>query len=154
MSVGSLRLAKRVRLKDDAVRGGVLDAEELPSGPIGVLGDTGSQRIDTLVHDLVEQSGLAGAIVQSETIGKAMSDLRDFMFARLYLGPEVTHERQKIRAAVRTLFDHFCDHPEQIPASIPDGELSRRVTDYIAGMTDRFAVAMFEALAVPTAFTP
>ena len=55
---------------------------------------------------------------------------------------------------MRTLFDHFCDHPEQIPDSIPDGELSRRVTDYIAGMTDRFAVAMFEALAVPTAFTP
>jgi dGTPase len=76
------------------------------------------------------------------------------MFARVYLGPEVTHERAKIRTAVRTLFDHFCDHPEQIPASIPDGELSRRVTDYIAGMTDRFAVAIFEALAVPTAFTP
>ncbi len=139
---------------DDAVRGGVLDAEELPSGPIGVLGDTGSQRIDALVHDLVEQSALAGTIVQSEIIGEAMSELRDFMFARVYLGPEVTHERAKIRTAVRTLFDHFCDHPEQIPASIPDGELSRRVADYIAGMTDRFAVAIFEALAVPTAFTP
>jgi dGTPase len=55
---------------------------------------------------------------------------------------------------VRTLFDHFCDHPEQIPDSIPEGELWRRVTDHIAGMTDRFAVAVFEDLAVPTAFTP
>jgi dGTPase len=139
---------------DDAVRGGVLDAAELPIGPIAVLGDSGSQRIDTLVHDLVEQSALAGAIVQSEEIGGAMSDLRDFMFERVYLGPEVTHERAKIRIAVRTLFDHLCAHPEEIPESIPDGPLSRRVTDHIAGMTDRFAVAMFEALAVPTAFTP
>jgi dGTPase len=139
---------------DDAVRGGVLDADELPAGPISVLGDTGSQRIDTLVHDLVEESARAGAIVQSSLVGEAMSELRSFMFERVYLGPEVRHEREKIRAAVRTLFDHFCDHPEQIPESIPDGKLSRRVTDHIAGMTDRFAVAMFEALAVPTAFTP
>jgi dGTP triphosphohydrolase len=55
---------------------------------------------------------------------------------------------------VRALFNHFCDHPEQIPESIPHGPLARRVTDHIAGMTDRFAVALFEALAVPTAFTP
>jgi dGTPase len=139
---------------DDAVRGGVLDAAELPSGPIAILGDTGSQRIDTLVHDLVERSADAGAIVQSELVGAAMSDLRDFMFEHVYLGPQVTQERAKIKVAVQALFNHFCDHPEQIPDSIPDGPLSRRVTDHIAGMTDRFAVAAFEALAVPTAFTP
>ncbi len=139
---------------DDAVRAGVLDAAELPSGPLAILGDTGSQRIDTLVHDLVERSAQAGAIVQSEPVGDAMSELRDFMFEHVYLGPQVTQEREKIRAAVRTLFNHFCDHPEQIPDSIPDGALSRRVADHLAGMTDRFAVAVFEALAVPTAFTP
>jgi dGTPase len=139
---------------DDAVRAGVLDAAELPPGPIEVLGDSGSQRIDTLVHDLVEQSARAGAIGQSQVVGEAMKDLRTFMFERVYLGPEVTHEREKIRNAVRTLFDHFCDHPELIPDSLPAGERSRRVPDHIAGMTDRFAVAAFEALAVPTAFTP
>jgi len=139
---------------DDAVRGGVLDAADLPVGPIELLGESGSQRIDALVHDLVEQSALVGTIAQSETVGASMSELRDFMFARVYLGPSVTRERQKVRAAVHTLFDHFCDHPDQIPDSIPDGELSRRVTDHIAGMTDRFAVALFEDLAVPTAFTP
>jgi dGTPase len=139
---------------DDAVRAGVLDAAELPSSAIAILGDSGSQRIDALVHDLVEQSALAGVIVQSEPIGAAMSELRDFMFEHVYLGPQVTHEREKIKIAVRSLFSHFCDHPEQIPDSIPDGPLSRRVTDHIAGMTDRFAVALFEALAVPTAFTP
>ncbi len=55
---------------------------------------------------------------------------------------------------MQVLFNHFCDHPDQLPDSIPEGPLSRRVTDHIAGMTDRFAVATFEALAVPTAFTP
>ncbi len=139
---------------DDAVRGGVLDAAELPSEPLRILGETGSQRIDTLVHDLVECSDRAGAIRQSETVGVAMSELRDFMFERVYLGPQVAPERQKVRIAVQTLFRHYCDHPEEIPESIPDGSLSRRVTDYVAGMTDRFAVAAFEALAVPTAFTP
>ena len=139
---------------DDAVRAGVLDAAELPRGPIAILGDSGSQRIDTLVHDLVERSAEAGMIVQSELVGEAMSELRAFMFEHVYLGPQVTHEREKIRAAVRVLFNHFCDHPEQIPDSIPDGDLARRVADHIAGMTDRFAVAAFEALAVPTAFTP
>jgi dGTPase len=139
---------------DDAIRAGVLDAAELPRDAIEVLGDSGSQRIDALVHDLVEQSALAGAIVQSEPIGAAMSALRDFMFEHVYLGPQVAQEREKIKVAVRSLFSHLCDHPEQIPDSIPDGPLSRRVTDHIAGMTDRFAVAQFEALAVPTAFTP
>lgn len=139
---------------DDAVRAGVLDAAAMPSGAIEILGDSGSQRIDTLVHDLVEQSALAGSIVQSAVVGEAMSVLRDFMFEHVYLGPQVTHEREKIKVAVRSLFNHFCDHPDQIPESIPEGPLSRRVTDHIAGMTDRFAVALFEALAVPTAFTP
>lgn len=138
---------------DDAIRGGVLDADELPREAIAVLGSTGSRRIDTLVHDLVEQSADAGAIMQSEAVGAAMSQLREFMFERVYLGSQVTHEREKIRLAVRTLFDHFCDHPEMIPGSIPEGTVARRVSDHIAGMTDRFAVAAYEALAVPTAFT-
>jgi dGTPase len=139
---------------DDSVRAGVLDAAALPAGAIAVLGKSGSQRIDALVHDLVEQSAVAGEIVQSESIGGAMSELRDFMFEHVYLSHQVTQEREKIKVAVRSLFTHFCDHPEQIPESIPDGSLSRRVTDYIAGMTDRFAVALFEELAIPTAFTP
>jgi dGTPase len=139
---------------DDAVRAGVLDARRLPDDAIEILGDSGSQRIDTLVHDLVEQSAQAGEIVQSAIVGEAMSALRDFMFEHVYLGPQVTHEREKIKVAVRALFNHFCDHPEQLPDSIPEGPLSRRVTDHIAGMTDRFAVALFETLAIPTAFTP
>ncbi|MGH2843423.1 MAG: deoxyguanosinetriphosphate triphosphohydrolase [Solirubrobacteraceae bacterium] len=139
---------------DDAVRAGVLAPADLPAQPIAILGAAGSRRIDTLIHDLVEHSAAAGEIVQGEEVGGAMTALRKFMFERVYLGPAVTHERAKIELAVRTLFQHFCEHPERIPASIPAGELSRRVTDHIAGMTDRFAVARFEALTVPRAFSP
>ena len=139
---------------DDAIRAGVLDQSDLPAEPIAILGPTGSRRIDALVHDLVENSEASGKIVQGERIGGAMLALREFMFANVYLGPGVTQEREKIRHAVKTLFDHFCKHPEQIPDSIPDGDLPTRVTDYLAGMTDRFAVAQFEALTIPTAFSP
>ncbi len=55
---------------------------------------------------------------------------------------------------IRSLFDHYCAHPEEIPDSIPPGELPRRVTDYLAGMTDRFCIRRFEALSVPVAFAP
>jgi dGTPase len=139
---------------DDAVRAGVIGPEDLPADPIGILGDTGAHRIDTLVHDLVEHSAAAGEIVQGEEIGGAMAQLRAFMFQRVYLGPEATREHEKIDLVVRTLFDHFCAHPELIPASIPEGDVARRVTDHLAGMTDRFCIAQFEALAVPTAFAP
>jgi dGTPase len=139
---------------DDALRAGVLSVSDLPAEPISVLGDTGTRRIDTLVHDLVENSEAAGDIVQGESIGGAMSALRTFMFERVYLGPEARREGAKIRLVVRTLFDHYCEHPEEIPPSIPDGELSRRVTDWIAGMTDRFSLRAFETLSVPVAFAP
>jgi dGTPase len=139
---------------DDAVRAGVIGVADLPAEPIAVLGDTGSHRIDTLVHDLVETSAAAADVVQGEEVGAAMAALRAFMFERVYLGPEATREHAKIDLVVRTLFDHFCRHPEEIPASIPDGELSRRVTDHLAGMTDRFCIAQFEALTVPVAFAP
>jgi dGTPase len=137
---------------DDAVRAGLLSVDDLPSGPIEVLGETGPRRIDTLVHDLVEQSEQAGDIVQGDLVGGAMSDLRSFMFERVYLGPKASHERAKIELVVGVLFNHYCDHPDAIPDSIPQGESSRRVTDYIAGMTDRFCIRAFEELSVPVAF--
>jgi dGTPase len=74
------------------------------------------------------------------------------MFDRVYLGPAATREHAKIHRVVRSLFDHYCAHPEEIPASIPEGPLDRRVTDYIAGMTDRFCIRTFEALSIPVAF--
>jgi dGTPase len=83
-----------------------------------------------------------------------MDQLREFMFERVYLGPEATREHAKIELVVRSLFDHYCARPEEIPGSIPAGPLERRVTDWIAGMTDRFCIRMFEALSIPVAFAP
>ena len=139
---------------DDAVRAGVISQRDLPAGPISVLGRTGSQRIDALVHDLVEASAGAGRIAQGERAGTAMQELRSFMFERVYLGAQATRERAKIELVVRTLFDHLCAHPEEIPGSIPPGHLARRVTDHLAGMTDRFCIRAFETLSVPIAFAP
>ncbi len=137
---------------DDAVRAGVIAPGDLPGGPIAILGQSGSQRIDALVHDLVEHSEAASEIVQGQVIGAAMAELRSFMFERVYLRPETAREHAKIAFVVRSLFDHYCAHPEGIPASIPDGGLSHRVTDYLAGMTDRFCIHAFEEMSVPVAF--
>jgi dGTPase len=119
---------------DDALRAGVLDHDELPAGPLELLGDTGSRRIDTLVHDLVETSARAGDIVQSEDVGDAMLELRAFMFERVYLGPHAAGEHARARTAVRRIFDHLLER----------GESAESATDYLAGMTDRFALS-FEA---------
>ncbi len=137
---------------DDAVRAGVITARDLPSGPIAILGGSGPHRIDALVHDLVEHSQTAGEIVQGEAIGEAMAQLRSFMFERVYLRPETSREHAKIELVVRSLFDHYCANPQEIPASVPGEDLPHRVTDYLAGMTDRFCIRAFEEMSVPVAF--
>jgi dGTPase len=139
---------------DDALRAGVLREEELPSEPIAVLGDTGSRRIDTLVHDLVEHSARAGDIVQGDEAGAAMDVLRSFMFDEVYLGPAARREHAKIEGMMRTLFEHYVAEPERIPdgGGAPDADLPQRVTDWLAGMTDRYCIRAFEALSVPEAF--
>ena len=73
----------------------MISSRDLPAAPIAILGETGSARIDALVHDLVELSARAGAIVQGERAGPAMAELREFMFDRVYLGPEATRERRR-----------------------------------------------------------
>jgi dGTPase len=116
---------------DDAVRFGILDPGELPREEVALLGDRGSQRIDTLVHDLVETSERAGDIVQSEEIGEAMLALRSFMFERVYLGPHTRHEQERARATVRRIFEHLAG----------GGEEPEQIVEFIAGMTDRFALS-------------
>jgi dGTPase len=139
---------------DDAVRAGVLREDELPAGPIAVLGDTGSRRIDTLVHDLVETSAVEGDIVQGGEAAAAMDALRAFMFERVYLGAAARREHAKIERVVRTLFDYYAEDPMRLPdgGGVPGADVPQRVTDYIAGMTDRYCIRAFEALAVPESF--
>ncbi len=124
---------------DDALRYGVLREDDLPHDEIALLGPTGSARIDTLVHDIVETSEREGDIVQSDEIGEAMLSLRGFMFDRVYLGPHVEPEHRRARDVVLAIFERLVAEPDRLPPG--DGELSDRVTDYLAGMTDRFALA-------------
>ncbi len=125
---------------DDALRAGILSPGDLPASEIALLGATGSKRIDTLVHDLVETSEGKDDILQSREIGQAMLDLRAFMFDRVYLGQAAGSERARASATVARIFGYLADHPEEIPADRP-GDPAQRVTDYVAGMTDRFALA-------------
>jgi dGTPase len=116
---------------DDAIRYGILEEADLPRAEIAVLGATGSRRIDTLVHDLVEQSAVAGDIVQSDEIGGAMLALRAFMFERVYIGPETRAEHERAHATIRRIFEHL----------LASGDEPEAATEFIAGMTDRFALA-------------
>jgi dGTPase len=134
---------------DDALRAGILRPEDLPGADIELLGPTGSQRIDTLVRDIVERSNDAGDIVQGEEIGMAMLRLRKFMFERVYLGPEARREHDRVRRAMRGLLDHYLENPDEVPRPDPAADDSQRVTDYIAGMTDRYCIAKFTELTVP-----
>ena len=134
---------------DDALRAGIISQDDLPHREIELLGPTGSARIDTLVTDMVERSRAAGEIAQSEEIGGAMLRLRKFMFERVYLGPEARGEQERVRIALRALFDHYLAHPDQVPVHDQSADRLQQVTDYIAGMTDRFAIARFKQLALP-----
>ena len=137
---------------DDALRAGVIGEADLPRDEIAALGATGSERIDTLVHDLVEHSERAGDIVQGEEVGRAMGRLRTFMFERVYLGPQARREHAKIALTLRTLFEHYCSDPPDLPPGVPGATLAERVTDYLAGMTDRFCIRAFAGLSVPREF--
>ena len=115
-----------------------------------MLGETGPARIDTLVRDLVDRSAETGDIVQGEEAGAAMDRLRDFMFERVYLAPAAQREHPRIERMLRALFAYYADNP---PAPVvPDATEVERVVDYLAGMTDRFAVRAFSELSLPQGF--
>jgi dGTPase len=135
---------------DDAIRAGVLRFEDLPRDEIDLLGSTGSGRIETLVVDLLDRSEAAGDIVQGEEVGASMLRLREFMFERVYLAPDAQPEKPRIETMLHTLFDHYTENP---PAPLtPDASDEQRVVDWLAGMTDRFAIKAFEELSVPRGF--
>jgi dGTPase len=127
---------------DDAIRAGVLRFEDLPRAEIELLGTRGSDRIETLVVDVLRHSEDAGDIVQGEEVGAAMLRLREFMFEHVYLGPAAQRERPRIERMLRALFDHYAEE-------IGD---EQRVVDWLAGMTDRYAIREFENLSVPQGF--
>ncbi len=121
---------------DDAVRYGLLDDDDLPHDEIAILGPTGSARIDKLVRDIVEASEGIDDILQSPEVGEAMLSLRAFMFERVYLGPQAAPEHERAHEVVQRIFDHLVER----------GDPVEEIVDYIAGMTDRFALSYAESL--------
>lgn len=147
------RIAYLTHDVDDAVRAGILDERAIPSGVVAVLGATTGDRIDRLVEDLVATSAAAGEIRQGDAPGAAMDELRRFMFEHVYLGETARAEHQRIEAVLVGLLDHYERFPEQLPPAWPcQTSLYERIIDWVAGMTDGYAVRTFVELTVPRAF--
>jgi dGTPase len=158
---------------DDAIRAGVLRERDLPAAPIAELGATPSRRIDRLVQDLVATSRERGDIAQGAAAGEAMDALRTWMFEHVYLAPDAQAEHRKAHALVRRLFEHHLESAStegadpaaaRLPLSIsdggwdqyhvqrdpdPDADALQRATDWVAGMTDRYALRAYADLVVP-----
>ena len=126
---------------DDAVRAEVLKEEDLPTSTRQVLGRGSSERIDTMVGSLVDESEGTAHITMGKEVYEAMSETRDFLFRRVYSRPEVIPEQDQARALLKGLCEHLAANPSALPPSPdPDADDRTRLIDYVAGMTDRFAI--------------
>ncbi len=131
---------------DDALRAGIIAGSELPDGPISVLGEQMSTRIDTLVRDMISNSKANGEISLSELVYEALMELRAWLFQRVYDKPG-SKENQKAAMVVKALFEYYLEHHEERPASDPDSIME--TIDFVAGMTDRYALATYGRLSLP-----
>lgn len=141
---------------DDAIRADILKAFELPRRCLTVLGETHGDRINTMILDIVEASADQPYVRMSEPVLQASEDLRDFLFERVYHDGWREKEEQRCDYILTALFHHYLEHPEQMPkeyleiAYVEGGE--RAVCDYLACMTDRYAIDQFTEIFVPNAF--
>ncbi|MCM1133609.1 MAG: deoxyguanosinetriphosphate triphosphohydrolase [Ruminococcus flavefaciens] len=136
---------------EDSIRAGILSIAELPSECVGILGNTKSQRISTLIGSVVEHG--AETIDFQPEIRKAHDDLRAFMFRKVYTNPDAKQEEGKAEILIRKLYSYFKENAEKLPeqyrsiARITDTD--RAVCDYISGMSDGYAVDLYTELFVP-----
>ena len=138
---------------DDATRAGILTNDDIPKTISNVLGHTHTQRINTLVCDAIRTSREAGAVCLSPAVDQALKDLRAFMFERVYRNPVAKSEETKAKAMLTKLFEYYISHPEALPEDFQpqlsfDG-MERTVCDYIAGMTDNYAVDKYTEIFIP-----
>ena len=142
---------------DDAMRAGILKNEDIPAEISDVLGCKHSQRINTLVSDLVKSSAGKAEISMTPEVLQTMLKLREFMFERVYRNPKAKGEESKARLIIQELYRYYNSHPEKLPPDFRtqlDLEgMPRVVCDYVAGMTDKYAVFKFEEIFVPTAWS-
>ena len=138
---------------DDAIRAGVLTEEEIPRSVVEVLGHSPRERINSLVCDAILTSREAGTVALSPKVDTALRELRSFMFERVYHNPVVKGEESKAKDMLRRMYEYYVNHPEMLPADFQpqmsfDG-LERTVCDYIAGMTDNYAVDKYTEIFIP-----
>ena len=141
---------------DDACRAGILDNRDIPGDITEILGETHSERINTLVMDIIESSRGKGSLSRTPEISDAMERLRDFMFEAVYRNPVAKGEEKKAIEILGSLYDYYLKHPEKIPADFQpqlsfDG-IERTICDYIAGMTDQYAIYKFSEIFIPAAW--
>ena len=130
---------------DDALRAGIISWEDLPKRPLSVLGEKMSVRIDTLVRDMISTSGKRGEISLSDDVYEALMELRTWLFEHVY-NPR-SRENQKAAGVVAALFGYYLEHPEERAKSDPDPIVE--TVDFVAGMTDRYALATYRRLFLP-----
>ena len=138
---------------DDAIRAGILSNDDLPREITELLGNNHSARINTLVNDAIVTSREAGTVMLSPQVDKALKDLRSYMFEHVYRNPVAKGEERKAKDMLQRLFEYYYTHPEALPEDFHpqlsfDG-MERTVCDYIAGMTDNYAVDKFTELFIP-----
>ncbi len=140
---------------DDALRSGVISFSDLPKSCIEVLGNSHGARIDTLVLDTVKNSFDKDKIMQSPECEKAMNDLRTYMFKNVYKNENVKkHEDlNRVETVIRSLFDYYIKNPNKLPQEFlalkNRFEIDELVKDYIAGMTDRYAINLYSEIFLP-----
>lgn len=126
---------------DDALRASILALTDLPEVTNRVLGTTPSARVDAMVGSLVEASAGAGKIAMGADVFEALIETREFMFERVYNRPELAEEQHRVSAQLRELLSYLSKHPDRVPEEGQSGDdFETRLTDYVAGMTDRFAL--------------
>ena len=142
---------------DDAIRGGIIYPMDIPVDISQVLGFTHSERINALVVDVIEASRGKDDVLQSPPFREAMHQLREFMFEYVYRNPVAKGEEGKAQDMISRLFEHYQGHPDELPAEFQEIRaregVDRAVCDYIAGMTDKYAVEKFGDLFIPMAWS-
>jgi dGTPase len=138
---------------DDAIRAGIISEDDLPKECVEILGNRHKVRINTMVTDIIKMSRGKPVISMSDDVRQATDKLREFLFERVYIGSAAKLEEAKAQQVVKNLYDYFLKNPDllsdDIKARISSEGLERCVVDYIAGMTDRFAMKTFERYFVP-----
>jgi dGTPase len=143
---------------DDALRGGVLKKEDLPKEYTDIIGNTSSERINTLISDTIYSSMNENDIVMTPTISEAMVNMRSFLFERVYLGSKAKKEEKKAQHIIEQLYRYFMEHPDMLQGEFSNMHLegkyplSQIVCDYIAGMTDIYAKNTFCSIFLPSSW--